>query len=105
MSDRPDSSEVSVFRPFVSKLMSLQKKLDLQNHTDSFLRDRILTAVDLPAIQVAFRDRMLRTSQQAVSRISNQLSDEKNKAGSTSSCLSHAAGKRGTLLALKSVWR
>lgn len=35
MSDRPKSSELSVFRTFVAKLMSLQKQMDSQFYTGS----------------------------------------------------------------------
>lgn len=68
--------------------MSLQKQLDTAYHTDSFIRDHLLTAVDLPNIQTPLRDRMSRTSQQVVNIIANQLCDRKNSAGS-SACISH----------------
>lgn len=83
MSKRPDDSEVAVFRDFVARLMALQKQLDTSYHADRFLRDRLLTAVDLPALQTTLRDRIPRSSHQAVQRIANQLSDKKGSAGST----------------------
>lgn len=86
MAKSPKESEVSVFRTFVAKLMSLQKQLDPSYHDDSFLRDRLLTAVDLPAVQVTLRDRMPRSSQQAVNRIANQLCDRPRSAGSIAAC-------------------
>ena len=43
MADEPKESEVTVFRKFVAKLMSLQNQLDTTYHTDQFLRDRLLT--------------------------------------------------------------
>lgn len=63
LAESPGESKVSVFRifrMFVAKLMSLQKQLDIQYHTDAFLRDRLLTAVVIPAIQWALRDRLAR---------------------------------------------
>ena len=86
MSNAPEESEVTVFRQFVSKLMSLQHQLDPTYHSDNFLRDRLLTAVDIPAIQATLRDRMPRTSQQAVNRVANQLCDQSRSAGSNSAC-------------------
>lgn len=62
--------------------MSLQKQLDTPYHKDRFLRDRLLTAVDIPNILTTLRDRMPRTSQQAVNRIANQLCDKPKSAGS-----------------------
>ena len=38
MADEPKSSDVSVFRKFVAKLVSFQKQLDEIYHTDTFLR-------------------------------------------------------------------
>lgn len=42
----------------------------------------MLTAIDIPAIRVTLRDRITTTSQQAVNRIENQLSDKPRSAGS-----------------------
>lgn len=50
MAERPTLSEVAVFKTFVAKLMTLQKKLDSHYHPDTFLCDRLLTAVDISAI-------------------------------------------------------
>lgn len=88
----PESSEAAVFRTFVAKLTSLQKQLDTPYHTDNFLRDRLLTAVDLPAIQSTLRDRMPQTSQMAVNRVANQLSDKPGSAGSNPS-VNYSLGK------------
>lgn len=89
MSQSPHESDVSVFRTFVTKLMTLQKQLDTPYHTVGFLRDRRLIVVDPPAIHGSFRDRMPRSSQQAVHRISNQLSDEVKSSGSACACVAH----------------
>lgn len=76
-----------MFRTFVAKIMSLQKQLYPQYHTNTFLHDRLLTAVDIPAIHTKLMVRLPRTSSQAVNRISNQLSDKKSSAGSSAACL------------------
>lgn len=83
MSRNPGESEVVVFRKFVSRLMSLQKELRPNYHSDDILRDRLLTALNIPSIQVTLRDRIPRTSQQAVNRVANQLSDKPRSAGSS----------------------
>lgn len=86
MAEFPPQSKVSVFRTFLEKLMELKNKLDYSYHTDVIIRGRLLTAVDLPAIQTSFRDRMPRSSQQSVQQIYIQLSDKTNFVGSNSLC-------------------
>lgn len=68
---------------FTAQMMQLQKQLDIPYHEDSFLRDQLLTAVDIPGIQTSLRDRIPRTSEQAVNRIENRLSEKKEAAGRT----------------------
>lgn len=87
MAEDPTESEVTVFRNFVAKLMSLQNQLDITYHTDQFLRDRLLTSVNIPAIQSSLRDRLPRTSQQAINRIANQLSAKSRSAGTNAVCI------------------
>lgn len=74
MAEAPTPFEVTLFRKFVAKLMTLQNKLDDTYHTDQFLRDRLMTAIYIPYIQSKVQDRMPRISQQAVNRIANQFS-------------------------------
>lgn len=81
MAEKPSELEVYVFRSFVERLMSFYKQLDHSYHTDGFLCDRHLTAVDIPAIHTTLCDRMPRSSQQAVQRVANQLSDKRSSAG------------------------
>lgn len=75
MADILADSETSVFRTFVAKLMSIQNRLDNPYYTDGFPRDRLITAVDLFAIQTILRDRISRTRQKAVNLTSKQLCD------------------------------
>lgn len=86
MTDEPEESEVEIFRKFVAKMISLQKQLDDVYHADHFLRDRLLTAVDIPKIQLTLRDRMPRNSQNAIQRVANQLSDKLRSAGTNIVC-------------------
>lgn len=79
----PDQSQMEVFQSFTSRLMQLQKQLDLPYHGDRYLRDQILTAVDIPSIQMVFRDKIPRTAEQAINRIANRLSEQRNTAGSS----------------------
>lgn len=81
MNKNPDESEIDVFRKFVAELMALQYQLDESYHGYRFLRDRLLTTVDIPHIQSAPRDRLPRTSQQTINRIAIQLSEERKTAG------------------------
>ena len=87
MNEDPGESEATVFRKFTAALMSLQNQLDVTYHEDKFLRDRLLTAVDIPSIQSSLRDRLPRTSQQAINRVAIQLSDRKRSAGGSSACI------------------
>lgn len=75
------SNEVEVFRKFTAKLMSLQKQVDPSYHSDQYLRDRLLSDVDIPEIRIALRDRIPRTSAQAINCIANRLSDKPKTAG------------------------
>lgn len=85
-SESRTESEDSVFRNFEAQFRSLQKKLDKTYHTDIFLIDRLLTAVDIPSIQTTLKDTIPKTIQDTVNRFTNQLSDKSNTAGSNSSC-------------------
>lgn len=85
--------KVQVFRKFFAKLMSLQKQLAPPYHTDSFLGDRLITAIGIPDIQTTLRDRMLRTSNQAFSRISNPFFARQRSAVCISACSAHVYTK------------
>lgn len=68
MSEYPEKSDLKFFRKSVSNLMSLQYQLDITYRTDQFLRDRLLTSVNIPAIQSTLQDRLSGTSQQDINR-------------------------------------
>lgn len=87
MTESPTQSEEEVFRNFVAKIMSLQMQLNSKYHMYTFLRDRLLTAVDISAIQIALRDRLSRTSNQDVNRLADQLAHNTQSAGSISVCV------------------
>lgn len=70
-----DASDIEVFRKFVAELMSLQDQLDQRHHDGKFLRDRLTTAVDIPSIQIALRDRITCTAQLQANRTENRLFD------------------------------
>ena len=81
--EKPEESEVTIFRSFVDKLMSLQYQLHEDYHTDRYLRDRLMTAVDIPSINESLKDRVPRNAQQLVNRVANRLSGRKNSSSST----------------------
>lgn len=64
MEERPDGSQMEVFRKFAERLMGLQHQLQRDYHPDRYLRDRLMSAVDILYIQHALRDRTPRTSHQ-----------------------------------------
>lgn len=47
----PNQSEVEVFNSFVAKLSGPQKQLDKYYQQDRYLRDHLLTAIDIASIQ------------------------------------------------------
>lgn len=73
LSENTDASVVEVFWEFVATLMSLLKQVDMSYHDDNFLRDRLITAVNMPSIQAAFQNPILRTGQQPAHRIVNRI--------------------------------
>lgn len=83
MRETPDAPEVQVFREFVDKLMSLQHQLHEDYHTDRYLRDRLMTAIDIPNISDSLKDRVPRNAHQLVNRVANRLSGRKNSSGTT----------------------
>lgn len=91
MAEIPRDLEMSALHTFVAKSMILQKQLDKTYHTNGFLRDRLIIAVDLPAIQSALRDKMPRTSQQVFNKIANQLCYKAWSAGSGAACIASSA--------------
>lgn len=91
MDEGPTSSDVSVLRKFLSRLMSQQMRLYKTYHSDIFLRDILLTAVDETSMKTNLRDRMPRSSHQAVNRVITILSEVPNLAGSASACIIDAS--------------
>lgn len=89
MEEKPKGSEIAVFRNFVAKVMSLYNQLHPDYHTDCQRRDRLLDAVDLPAIENSLRDRTPRICQQLINRVANRMSSRKKTDGTTST---HVAG-------------
>lgn len=78
MGEKPDDYEITVFRSFVAKLISLQKQRDESYNGDRYIRDRLLTAVDMPLIRDSLRDRVPSTSQKLISSVANRLSASQN---------------------------
>lgn len=81
MATAPNDAEVTVFRRFVSSMMSLQEQLHRDYRTDRQLRDRLLNAVDIPHIQDSLRDRATRTAQQLINRVATRLSTRPRQQG------------------------
>lgn len=87
MDDEPTETEVTMFRRFLAKLMTLQNRLGSTYHTDQLIKDRQMKAIDIPQIKSTLCDHMPRTSQQAVNWIANQLSDKTRTEGTSAACL------------------
>lgn len=65
---RLNDAEVQVFSDFEETLQKLQKQLYSGYNHYQYLRDRLLTAIDVPSLQDPLRDRMQRTAQQLIQR-------------------------------------
>lgn len=94
LEERPHDAEVTVFRAFVDRLMSLQNQLHPDYNTDRQLRDRLVNAVDIPRIQDSLRDRTPRTAQQLINRVANRLSTKKHSAGGNAAHLATENDRR-----------
>lgn len=77
-----DGSEITVFRSFGSNLTSLQYQLHENYHTDWYLRDQLMTYIDIPNIRDTLKDRVPRTSHQIVRRVASTLYNKKNSSES-----------------------
>ncbi len=82
MRAEPDKSELEIFRQFSYKLSQIQQQLDTPYRHDNFLRDQLMISVDIPNIQQLLKERVPRTSQQAINRVATFLSSEPTSAGS-----------------------
>lgn len=80
----PEASEMGVFRKFVAHFMSLQKRLSTDYHSDNYFSDRLLTSVNILAIETTLRDPMSRKSQPEVKIIANHLTEKPRSEGTTS---------------------
>lgn len=78
---RPDESQAKVFLDFVATLYQLQKQLDIPYHAGRYLRDRLLTADEIPYVRTTLRDRIPRSSEQEIRKVMNSLSENKGSAG------------------------
>lgn len=70
------NSEVEVFRTFVAKLMSPQKQLGPSYHRHRFLRDWLMTTIEIPPFQILLWDRIPIPAQQLANLIANSLSEK-----------------------------
>lgn len=76
-----NSSEIEVFRTIIAQIISVQKQLDTLYHGDRYLRDRLLTTVNIPVIRDALRDLVPRTAHQLINGVANRMSDKPKTAG------------------------
>lgn len=102
MSGKLNESEMTVFRKFRAKRMSLQHQPDDTYHIEIILRDLQLTAVYIPSTQFTLRDWMPRTRKKAAKRVTSQLGDSKGenefawwRATKRTNRLEKSRGKRG----------
>lgn len=62
MESKPETLEMKVYKSFVGKVMSIQKQLDSSYHGYRYLRDQLMTAIDIPVVQYPLKDRVPRSS-------------------------------------------
>lgn len=71
MYEKPDEGEITVFRAFVFKIMSLQHQFHPDYHTDRQLMDRLLNYIDLQHIKSSLCNRIHGMSQKLINRVAN----------------------------------
>lgn len=71
---------MAMFNEFVKELLKFQKQLDVKFHGETHLRDHMLTAIDIPKIQIPLRVLFPRMSKNAsywiLGRMSRSLRTE-----------------------------
>lgn len=72
--ERLYKSQLTAFQSFPACLMRLQQKFQKDYGRYRYLRDRPMSAIYIPDIQNALRDRTLLTAHQLVSRVANRPS-------------------------------
>lgn len=72
IADTPENCNVQVSRKITAKSISVQKKLYAPYHDSITLRDTLLVAVDIFAIQTSLKSRMFRTAQQLENRVASR---------------------------------
>lgn len=72
--ERPEESKMSAFRSFSGRLFNLEKQFEKGYHTNRFLRDKLLSVIDIPEIQSSVRDRTARKAHQFIKCVTNHLS-------------------------------
>lgn len=80
----PDKSEVAVFRAFLAKSVTVQKKFDTKYQGEGYLDGKLFTTVYMPYIQVMLKDWMPKRAQGAIQIIEKLLIDHTRTAGTTS---------------------
>lgn len=76
-----EESEAAVFRSLVSKVTSPEHQFHVQYYSDGQLKDRLLSAIDIPVVREEIRDRAPRTSHQLINRVIHHLWTKKRTAG------------------------
>lgn len=74
MESYPESSEITGSCLFVGKFMGIQKQLDTFYDGDRFLRDELMTAIDIPTVHDSLKYRIPRGAQQLLNSVPNNLS-------------------------------
>lgn len=90
MRNKPNKSKIEVFRQLSHHLSRIQNQLDKQYHKDSFLKDQLVMAADLPHLERSLRERVPKTAHETMHRIAASLSGEPKSAGANFVALRHA---------------
>lgn len=75
LADSPDDAAVERFCKFVDWLIFLQKQLCHVYHEHKFAKDRLMTTIDIPVVQIALWNRIPCTDHQITNRVSRRLSE------------------------------
>ena len=81
MRNRPEKSEVMVFKNMCRTLSTTQRQLHKSYYHDNFLRDQILVATDVEELDRSLREKIPKNSHEAIQRIANLMSNTPGSAG------------------------
>lgn len=77
LEEQPDESQMAGFRKFDAQLRSVQHQFQMDYHTDLYLGNRLMSAIDVPDMKNALRERTPHSSNQLINLVDDVESTRK----------------------------